>query len=57
MHYLVTWNINIEAESAQEAVEKAKKIQLDPYSTANYFHAKNEDTGEDDVVDLDYLEV
>jgi len=35
--YLVTWNIDIEAESAEEAARKALTIQHDYESTATYF--------------------
>jgi hypothetical protein len=36
-HYIVTWVIDIEAETPEEAAEKALEIQRDPESTATVF--------------------
>lgn len=35
--YTVTWEIDLEAESAVEAAQKAREIQLDPDSLATAF--------------------
>lgn len=35
--YLVCWHINIQADSPQEAAEKALEIQRDPTSLATVF--------------------
>lgn len=35
--YLVTWEIDIEADSPREAAEKALRIQRDPESIATVF--------------------
>lgn len=37
MLYYITWNIDIEANSVQEAVLKALEIQRDPDSIATWF--------------------
>lgn len=37
MLYLVTWKIDIEAETPREAAEKARAIQLRPGSIATVF--------------------
>lgn len=37
MKYLVTWEIDIDADSPKEAAEKARHIQLDPESMATVF--------------------
>jgi len=36
-HYVVTWSIDIEADSAQQAAETALIIQRDTSSTAVFF--------------------
>ncbi len=41
--FLVTWMINIDAPNVQEAAEEARKIQMDPKSTA-VFVILNRDT-------------
>ena len=45
--YLVTWSINIDAESEQDAAEQALAIQRDPASTAIVFEVQ--ETDYDDV--------
>ena len=35
--YLVTWKIDVEADSPQEAAQMAREIQQDPESTATVF--------------------
>lgn len=37
MEYTVIWEIDIEAESPEQAAEKALEIQRDPSSTATVF--------------------
>lgn len=49
--YLVTWEIDIEAENEVEAAKMARKYQLDPESIATVFTV----IGESYVVDLEEL--
>lgn len=37
--YLVTWAIDIEADSPEEAALEARRIQVDPESIATVFYA------------------
>lgn len=48
--YTVTWNIDIVADSPEEAAKIARVIQLDPESTAEYFEVR--EFGTDDPVTL-----
>ena len=48
--YLVTWQIEIEADSAEEAAQEALKIQRDPESIANVFTVSDGET--EQVVDF-----
>lgn len=43
MHYLVTWEIDVEANSPQEAAKLALAIQRDPESTATFFGVRDVD--------------
>jgi len=52
IHFLVTWEIDIYAESAQEAAEIARDIQTDKSNEATVFEVKNSKTGEVETVDL-----
>ena len=36
-HYIVTWNIDIYADSPEQAAKEALVIQRDPESTATFF--------------------
>lgn len=54
MNYYVTWGIEIEADTPQEAARVARTIQLNPESIANYFELID-DEGEVTPVDLDDL--
>lgn len=38
--YLVTWTIEVDADSAEEAAQLARKIHLDPDSLATLFHVR-----------------
>ena len=51
--YLITWTIDIYADTSEEAAIKALEIQRDPSSIATYFHVKNKDTGEFLGIDLE----
>jgi hypothetical protein len=51
MEYRVTWIIDIDAESFEEAARLARKIQLDPDSLASYFVVACED-GTTEEIDL-----
>ena len=35
--YIVTWRIELTAETPQEAIRQAREIQLDPNNTATFF--------------------
>ena len=35
--YIVTWRVELTAESPHDAVQKARKIQLDPESYADFY--------------------
>lgn len=41
--YLVTWEIDIEADSPEGAVREALRVQRDPYSIATVFTATDTD--------------
>jgi PHP family Zn ribbon phosphoesterase len=43
--YLVTWTIDIEADSADEAAAQAFRIQQDPETEADHFKVKDKATG------------
>lgn len=51
--YLVTWGIDIEANSAIEAAKLALEIQRDDYSSAVCFTVKKQSTGEETIIDLE----
>ena len=55
--YLITWQIEIEADTPEEAVKEALKIQRDPKSTAVIFEAQEQlesgEWGDSITVDLD----
>ena len=46
MEYRVTWTIDIEAKSFEDAARVAREIQLDPKSLATHFIVKDE-SGDD----------
>lgn len=50
--YLVQWEIELSAESPEDAAAKALEIQRDPDSTATVFDVTNED-GKTVRVDLE----
>jgi hypothetical protein len=54
-NYRVTWQIDIEADSIEEAARKAKQIQQDPVSTANVFEVSKRGEGVIEV-DLDLID-
>ena len=49
--YKVTWIIEVEAESMEEAAREALAIQRDPFSEATVFEVTNPETGETDTID------
>lgn len=54
--YTVTWKIDIQADSPEEAAKIARVIQLDPDSTAEYFDVREFGTdGPDILINLDQL--
>lgn len=52
--YRVIWEIDIEAETPQEAAEMARVIQLDDTSLATRFSVKDQQ-GNTTEVDVDYM--
>lgn len=51
--YYVEWNIEVYADSADEAVLEALEIMRDPNGTATSFRVINKSTGEDTLEDYD----
>lgn len=49
--FIVTWAIEIDAETASEAAHEARLTQLDPDSLATVFEVKEE--GQDKVEEID----
>jgi len=43
MEYRVTWTIDLDAESSEEAAQEALEIQRDPESLATHFTVTDED--------------
>ena len=41
MNYLVTWEIDVEADSPEQAAKEALEIQRDTYSEATYFTVRS----------------
>ena len=50
--YLITWTIEIEADSPLEAVQEARKIQLDPESISTIFSAEDDEGSDPWTIDL-----
>ena len=50
--YSVVWEINLDADSHQEAAELALEIQRDKYSTALFFEVSEDSTGVEKSIDL-----
>jgi len=56
--YVVTWQVEVEADSHREAAELAKEIQLDPDSTATFFvviSAVDMGRGTRQIIDVDSI--
>lgn len=53
MNYVVSWHIDVEADSPEEAAREALRIQRDADSIATVFEVVDRDTSEHHVVDLD----
>ena len=53
--FRVTWEIDLEADTADEAATEAREIQLDDMSQTTVFTLVNEDTGEKHEVDVGVL--
>lgn len=51
-HYLVSWSIDVDAASPEEAAQKAQDIQKDPESIATYFDVLDVHSGETKQIDL-----
>ncbi len=54
--YLVSWNIQIIADTPVEAARKALEIQRDPNSIASVFRVEDWKTGRGQTIDLDELD-
>jgi len=52
VEYTIIWEINLEADSPVEAAIKALEIHRDPESLATNFIVVNQETGEEEDVDL-----
>ena len=52
--FCVTWTIDIDAETPEEAAREALKVQRDPQSTATFFDVSDND-GHDFGIDLEIL--
>lgn len=51
--FLITWKINIAAETPREAIKEALKIHRDEDSLATIFAWKNLETGERGILDAE----
>ena len=51
MQYRITWEIDIDADTPQEAAKQARNVQLDPESSATVFDVWSED-GQQFHIDL-----
>lgn len=49
--YRVKWEIDVEADSHEEAARIALEIQRDPESTATFFMVRREEDGDVNIVD------
>ena len=50
-NYLIRWEIEVEAESPEEAILEARAIQLDPNSTADEFEVVIDGKGQFHTLD------
>ena len=55
--FKVTWEIELYAESAEDAARAALKIQRDPDSSATVFNVENVKTKEIEEIDLFYMDI
>ena len=55
--FKVTWEIELDAESAADAARAALKIQRDPDSSATVFNVENVKTKEIEEIDLFYMDI
>lgn len=54
-NYVVSWSIDIEASSPEDAATRAREIMLDPESIATVFEVTNAKLKEVVIVDLEEL--
>ena len=52
-NFRVNWEIDIMADSHEEAVDKALMIQRNPFSDATFFTAVDSETGEKETLDAE----
>lgn len=50
--YLITWEIELDADSPEEAAEEALRIHRDPDSEATVFDVMQQSTGETVCIDV-----
>ncbi len=53
--YHLTWTIDLDADTPEDAARKARRYQLDPGAEVGAFDVLNKDTGMVGMVDLDLL--
>lgn len=53
--YRVTWEMDIEADTPQDAAKQARQYQLDPTAIVGVFDVRDHATGAQHRVDLDEL--
>jgi formylmethanofuran dehydrogenase subunit E len=53
--FLLTWKIDIDADTPEEAVAQALAIQRDPYSSALHFTVLNKETNEETEIEGEEL--
>jgi hypothetical protein len=54
--FRVKWEIDLAADTPEEAAQKAQEIMRDPSSIATFFTVVNSSTGKEVEVDLDFLD-
>lgn len=55
--YYIEWHIELSAASREEAAKLARKIQLDPDSTATVFHVIEHEDQDSELDEIDVAEL
>jgi hypothetical protein len=50
--YLVTWQIDVDADTPEQAAQTAREYQIDTETTANVFAVFDKVTKEETIIDL-----